>query len=67
MEDNLFDTYTELVEETLDLSNELSADLSHGSFDTKQDRDEFITYFNDRFKNVNNKFEIMKIKLKLSK
>ena len=53
--------FSDAVEE---LAVEVDVEFSHGAgFGTKQDRKEFIEYFDKKFKNVNKKYEALKVAL----
>lgn len=62
--EQIYSMSDELVDAVNDLNDEIDADFNHGAgFGTKKDRDEFIEYFDEKFKNVADKYEGLKKEL----
>lgn len=63
-EDRLYNSFDKVVESVNNLSNEVNAELNHGvGFETKENRDEFIKYFDEKFNDAVQKYAALKVLL----
>ena len=63
-QEQLFDMYCDMVDSVNELNKEVQADFNHGSgFENRQNREDFVKHFNLKFKDVDDKYEALKIGL----
>lgn len=65
--DRLYNSFNKVVESVNQLNKEVNAELDHGvGFDTKENRDEFIKYFDEKFTDAVTKYSALKALLQHS-
>jgi len=65
--DKLYNSFNKVVESVNQLNKEVNAELNHGvGFETKENREDFIKYFDDKFTDIVTKYSALKVMLQNS-